>query len=160
MNVDSFKSAFNDLARPNRFEVILARGGPLQFFCKATDVPGNTVDPMDVPYQGRVVKLPGDRTNPDWTMTVYGKDTYDNYNAFSQWLETINGVRTNVSATPSSVKEDGIIRQLGRNGSVLRSWKIIGCFPTELGNISLDWSNNSSPMEFTVTLANDGVEQA
>lgn len=160
MNVDSFKASFNDMARPNKFEVILARAGNLQFMAKGTEVPGNSVDPMDVNYMGRIVKLPGDRQNPDWTITVYGRDTFENYNAFADWLEEINQVRGNVSAPPSAVKEDGIIRQLGRDGSVLRTWKILGCFPTELGNVSYDWGNNSTPLEFTVTLANDGVEKA
>lgn len=155
MNIENFKGSVRDLARPNRFEVTLARAGDLQFTAKGTDVPPNTVDAMDVNYQGRIIKFTGDRTNPDWTLTVYGKESYETYNAFEQWMVQINDPVANVSAAPSAVKEDGIIKQLGRDGSTLKQWKLVGAFPIELGSLPFDWSSNSTPLEFSVTLAYD-----
>lgn len=159
MNVEGFKGAFSDLARPNRFEVSLGRAGNMEFFCKATEVPPLSVEAMDVPYQGRIIKLPGDRTNPDWTATVYTSEDYAIYKALKQWNEQINQPQGNVSAPPAAVKEDAIVRQLNRFGSPIQTWTLVGCFPTEVGSVSFDWSNNSTPGEFTVTFAFDYVQE-
>jgi hypothetical protein len=157
MDIEQFKGAFSDLARPNRFQVILSRAGNLQFFCKATTVPGNHVAAADVNYQGRIVKLPGDRENPDWTVTVYSDTTYAVYQAFQAWLKDINDPEGNTGNTPAGVKADGIINHLGRDDAVINSWQIVGCLPTELGSVELDWGTNNTVSSFTVTLANDYV---
>lgn len=155
MNVESFRAAFNDLARPNRFQVILQRAGNMQFFCKATDVPAQTVDAMDANYQGRIIKLPGDRTNPDWTVTVYGAIDYVIYNNIQAWLSEINDPAGNVGAVPGDIIEDAVVNQLDRQDNIIASWTLINVFPTEIGQITLDWSTNSSPMEFTANFAMD-----
>lgn len=155
MNIENFKGAFNDLARPNRFEIILSRGGNLQFFAKATTVPNISTPAMDANYQGRIIKLPGDRENPDWTITVYGSTSYDIYRAFRQWHFDQNDPVSNTGGPPTSIKEDGLIKHLGRDGAVLNTWKIVGCFPTDLGSLPLDWGSNNTPLEFEVTLAFD-----
>lgn len=157
MNVENFKGAIRDLARPNRFEVILSRVGNLQFYAKGTDVPSQSIDAMDVAYQGRIIKMPGDRPNPDWTITVYGQESYAIYTQFERWLAEMNGPETNIGAPAAQVKAEGYIHQLGRQNQVLKRWKMVGCFPIDLGTISMDWSNNSTPLEFTVTLATDYI---
>ena len=159
-NVESFKGQVRDLSRANRFEIVLSRAGELQFYAHATSVPANTVEAMDVSYQGRILKFPGDRTNPDWTITVYGQESFEIYNNLEQWLAELNHPQANIGINAPAAKADGVIRQLGRTGDVLKEWKIVGCFPTELGEISLDWSSNNTPTEFTVTLASDYIISA
>lgn len=157
MNVENFKGAVRDLARPNRFEIVLSRVGDLRFYAKGTDVPAQSVDAMDVGYMGRIIKMPGDRPNPDWTITCYGSESYATYTAFERWLAEINDPVRNVGAAAQQIKAEGYIHQLGRQNQILKRWKMVGCFPTELGSISMDWSTNSTPLEFTVTLATDYI---
>ena len=41
-----------------------------QFFIKAAQLPASTIGFIEVPYKGRKVKRPGDRTFAEWTLTV------------------------------------------------------------------------------------------
>ena len=158
MNIEQFKGAFSDLARPNRFEVFVPRIGDTRMLAKGTAAPGQQIDAMDANFQGRVVKLPGDRTQADWTVTFYGDDSYNHYRALKRWSEEINGPESNVSAPPNAVKSDTRVVQLGRDGSQLFNWVIVGCFPTDVAQIDFEWSSNSTPLEFQVTFAFDYVQ--
>lgn len=154
MDINSFKGSFTDLARANRFKVRLSRlGGNMEFLCKGTDMPGRTIDAMDTLYQGRTVKLTGDGIQTDWSVTVYGDNAMSIYKSCDAWMEEINGQDSNISANTSAISEQGTIQLLGRDGSVLVTRDIIDCFPTELGNLSLDWGSNNTPLEFSITFA-------
>lgn len=159
MSIEGFKGQFADLARPNRFKVQLGRlGGQLEFLCKGTNAPADTVEQMDVNYQGRIVKLPGDRTYQDWTITVYGSIDYSIYRALKAWSEEINQPEANVSAIPEAIKEDASVFQLDRSDATIAQWRLVGAFPTEIGQIEFDWGTNSTPLEFTATFAFDYVQ--
>ncbi len=158
MNVEQFKAAFNDLARPNRFQVFLSHNGGqpnLSFFCKSSSAPSQTVAAVDVNYQGRIIKLPGDRTNPTWTMKVYGSNSYEIYNSFNSWLTQSNDAVLNIGDTAANLKEDAIVNQLDRQDNVINSWRLVGVFPTEIGEIAFDWGTDNTVLEFDVTFAID-----
>lgn len=157
MSIDNFTGQFSDLARPNRFKVIVgALGGSLEFLCKATSAPAMTVGPLDANYQGRIVKLAGDRTYADWNITVYGAVDYNIYNAMKNWSDQINDPRSNVSAgSQSEYKSDATVFQLDRTDSIIYTWNLRGVWPTEVGQIDFDWATNDTPLEFTATFAFD-----
>ena len=154
MDINGFKGSFQDLARANRFKVRLSRlGGTMEFLCKGTDMPGQNLEAMDVAYQGRTIKEVGDRTQTDWTVTVYGENAMSIYQACDAWMEEGNGQDSNVGAPASALREQGQVQLMGRDGSVLMTKNIVDCFPTELGSLSLDWGSNNTPLEFTITFA-------
>jgi len=156
MTIDSFRGSFEDLARPNRFKVILSRlGGSLEFLCKAAAAPAMTVGPVDVNYQGRIVKIAGDRTYADWAITIYGATDYGIYRSLKDWSDQINDPRTNTSAVPSAYKEMATVHQLDRNNSPVYTWNLDSVWPTEVGQIDFDWGTNDTPLEFTATFAFD-----
>lgn len=157
MNIEGFKGAFSDLARPNRFEVYIPRIGDTRMLAKGAAAPGQQVDPMDVNYQGRIVKIPGDRTQADWTVTFYGDNSYNHYRALKRWSEEINNPEANTSGTPASVKADARVVQLDRQGSNIFTWSMVGCFVTDLAQIDFGWDQNSSALEFSATFAFDYV---
>ena len=73
-NIHDFKQSFKGGVRPNLFRcnITHAVGIPqLEFLCKAAQIPSSTVGNIDVPFRGRQLKVPGDRTFADWTVTVY-----------------------------------------------------------------------------------------
>jgi hypothetical protein len=44
------------------------------------------------------------------------------------------------------------VTQLNRDGSGLRTYSFVGCFPSEVGSIDLSFENNDAIAEFPVTL--------
>ena len=67
-------------ARANLFDVTITGSVPAGFLgaglkefvfaCKAANIPPMTVATVDVPYFGRVIKVPGNKTFENWTVTV------------------------------------------------------------------------------------------
>jgi len=180
-NIESFKS--NGLiyggARPSLFKVIMdfpatAPGiqGDAQrtsFLIRAAQLPASTVDPIDIPYFGRKIKIAGDRTFADWTITVMNDEDFTLRNSFEAWLNFINTHVSNRSAaedgSPTNYKVDIEIQQYGKAGpadesGIIRSYILSGAFPTSVDAISLDWDTTNAIETFDVTFAYDYWEPA
>ena len=175
--IEDFRTQLQgDGARPNLFEV---RFGPLpgvgspdatrklSFMCKAAELPGSTVASVTVPYFGRQIKVAGNRTYPDWTVTVINDENFVVRDAMELWLAAINDPVRNVrSPNAKSSLTYGInasVLQYGKalpptvtdtdNVPAIKTYTFIGMFPTEVSPISLGWDQNDSVEEFTVTFS-------
>lgn len=164
-NISEFRSNLQyDGARPNLFEVSIpfptfsdaAASRKLTFQCKSAQLPGSQVNPVVVPYFGREIKLAGNRTFPEWTIQVLNDEDFSIRTAFEQWLNGLNSHRFNlrnpVAGYPEGYTQDAIVTQYGKTGNVLRTYKFIGMFPTDVAPIDLDWGANDTVEEFSVTL--------
>jgi hypothetical protein len=69
-------------------------------------------------------------------------------------------VRTPLAQTPSSYSVDGEVRQFAKNGDVLKKYKFIGLFPSDITPIDVDWGANDTIEEFSVTLTYQWWESA
>ncbi len=166
-NVNQFRSQMTgDGARPNLFEVTLpfpafslpgTAQQKLTFMCRSAQLPGSTVGVVPVNYFGRELKFVGNRTFADWTINVINDEDFIVRNAFERWMNGINShslnVRTPAAQAPLSYTVDGEVRQYGKAGDVLKKYKFIGLFPTDLAPIEVDWGSNDAIEEFTVTLS-------
>jgi hypothetical protein len=166
-NVNQFRSQMTgDGARPNLFEVSLpfpTFSGPgtaqqkLTFMCRSAQLPGSTVGVVPVNYFGRELKFAGNRTFADWTINIINDEDFIVRNAFERWMNGINShslnVRNPAAQTPLSYTVDGEVKQYGKGGDVLKKYKFIGLFPTDIAPIEVDWGSNDAIEEFTVTLS-------
>jgi len=80
------------------------------------------------------------------------------YNRCQDWLEQINGAASNISLPPAAVKDQATVMLIDRTGLPIKTIDMVGVFPTELGALSLDWSSNSTPLEFPITFAFDYIK--
>lgn len=155
-----------DGARPNLFEVsmpfpvVSAPGNAqskLTFMCKTAQLPGATIGAVPVQYFGRELKFAGNRTFADWTITVINDEDFTVRNAFERWMNSINShnlnVRNPAALAPFGYTVDGEVYQYGKAGNILKKYKFVGLFPTDLAPIDVDWGSNDTIEEFTVTLS-------
>jgi len=167
-NVSDFRAQLaQDGARPNLFDVTMAfptifgvagdASKQLTFTCKTSALPGSTLGMVNLQYFGREVKLAGNRTFADWSLTVINDEDFLVRKAFERWMGGINTHSTNLrlgGATSSfAYTADAIVTQYGKTGNVIKSYKLIGAFPTDLAQIDLGGGSNDTIEEFTVTLA-------
>lgn len=174
-NVDTFRSALVfDGARPNLFECVLQfpnyvelgslAGTTSRFFCKSAQLPGSTIGSVTVPYFGREVKVAGNRTFAEWSVTIINDETFIIKNAFERWHRGINENVANLRdfralstspATPGiSYAVDMEVRQYTKFGGLpSKKYKFVGAFPIDIAAIDLDWGSNDTIEEFSVTLA-------
>ena len=157
MNLVGFKGSFTDMARPTLFKVTgFGVGRQLEFLCKAAQLPPSTLGQIEVPYRGRQIKIAGDRTYPEWTITVMLDESFALKNEFEDWMTLINEPVLNVGLPAvEGYKREGKIEQLGQLGNTIESYEIVGAFPTEISPVEVASDSNDTVAEFTVTLAFD-----
>ena len=168
LQVDAFRGKMTGGgARANLFEVNVnypgAAGGDTEltnFMCRAAQLPGVTMNPVEVPFRGRMVKFPGDRTFEDWTMTVYNDTNFGVRDAFEAWMNSMNTHLSNVgvvvdNAGYGTYLADIEVNQLNEAGSTVKKYKLRNAFPTIVSPIELSYDQTTAIEEFTVTLTYD-----
>ena len=163
-NISDFKAKLaGGGARANQFKVTMPFPGyaqvggeieDLAFLCRTTSLPGMTVPSFNVPFRGRSIKIAGDRTIADWSVTCYNDTDFKLRNAFERWMNGINNMTDNEGLTnPADYQVDAFVDQLDRNGATLKSYTLRGVFPTNHTAIDLDYDEKTEVEKFTVTLA-------
>lgn len=154
-STSEFQDNIGTLAHPALFEVIIG-DMDLKFECKATTIPGGTIGVIELPYKNKKSKIPGERTFPDWTITVYNKEDYSTRQAFEQWQEDCAGANNGSNGLPSEVKRTGVVKKLDKDGNYTGvEYDIVGIWPSELGDIEQSFDSTDAFEEFTVTFTVD-----
>ena len=150
-------------ARANQFKVTMPFPGyaqvggeieELAFLCQGTSIPAMTLGVVNVPFRGRNIKIAGDRTFEEWTVTVYNDTNFKLRNAFERWQNGINNMSDNEGLTnPVDYQVDAFIDHLDRNGNTVKSYTLRGAFPTSVGEIELDYEEKTSIEVFPVNFS-------
>ena len=166
--------------RPNLFEVSIptfpsaiseawsagddSENGIFKFLCKATALPASNLGSIEIPFRGRILKVAGDRTFDDWTVTIINDEDFKLRTAFERWSNVMSRLDDATGVTnPTSYMTDGYVQQLGRGdsigatgneggeSSVLRTYKFFDVFPITVGEIALSYDTTDQLEEFDVT---------
>ena len=93
------------------------------FLVKAAQIPASTLGTIEVPYFGRKIRLAGDRTFADWTVTVINDEDFLIRNAMEQWSNQIQSLQGNLrtfgGASPSLYKAQAQVTQFSKTGMQL-----------------------------------------
>ena len=156
-NIHDFKQSFRGGVRPNLFRcnITHAVGIPqMEFLCKAAQIPASTIGNIDVPFRGRQLKVPGDRTFTDWTVTILNDPDFAIRAAMEDWSAKINHHGANESTlNHSNIYGNATVVQLGRQGNALRNYYMEDIYPTEIAAIELSMDANDTVEEYSVTFA-------
>lgn len=132
------------------------------FLVRAAQIPASTLGLIEVPYFGRKIRLAGDRTFADWTVTVINDEDFLIRNAMEQWSNQIQSHQGNLrnfgTASPSAYKAQAQVTQFSKTGQPIRTYTFNGIFPTEVSPIEMDWNATDTIEEFTVTFQYDWWE--
>ena len=188
-NINQFKARLQGGVRPNLFQVDIPFPGAVangeflgqrnfsgdltqvgRYLCRSAQIPAANQGLIEVPFRGRFLKIPGDRTFEPWTATFYNTTDFDLRAAFENWInignkadEALGTYEFGTEASFSQYFKDITIRQLdknpdskgtnaadGGNNKVLREYKLIGAWPTSVGAINLAYDSNDQIEEFDV----------
>jgi hypothetical protein len=167
LGVLEFQTRIKGAVRPNLFSVthnfptgIIAEDGLETFMCKSAALPASTVGTVELPFRGRVIKVPGDRTFESWTATFYMDDAFQLRGAYEKWIELTNTVDANTASVPmETVLQDIDVTQMDKFGGSaekfkdIRQYKLVKGFPVSVSQVSLAYDNNDSYEEFDVEFA-------
>ena len=159
LGVNDFKSKLRGGgARPNLFKATITApvwvGGDNEltsFLCEAAQLPASIIQPIEVPFRGRRLKIAGDRTFDVWTVTIINDTDFKIRNSMERWMNGIaNHTTTAGNPTPEGYQSDLFVEQLSKNGSSLKRYDFKGCFPTNLSQIDLSYTTENEIERFTV----------
>jgi hypothetical protein len=152
-------------ARPSLFTVTVtnpAVGGidaDLTFKCHAASLPAWSLTSIPVAYQGRSIKVAGNRSFADWGISIYNDEDFGTRDKFEIWSNAINSLEGNVrtfqTSEQSLYKSVAEVTQLSQTGQPLRTYKMNGIWPTTVGEIALEWSQEGQIQAFPVTFSLD-----
>jgi hypothetical protein len=171
-------------ARASLFEVNMVLPGGIteptaqnqfRFVCKASSIPASTLGSIDVPYFGRKVKMAGNRTFDNWSVTVMNDENFLVRHAFEKWSSFINSHENNLrNATVSrelnpaiSYRTNATVRHYAKTGVYnggtasgggalpTRQYTFQNIFPVSISSIELNWETTDAIEEFTVEFAYD-----
>ena len=139
-------------ARANQFKVDFpALGVGMEFLARSAQIPALTIGEIAVPYRGRQIFVPGDRTYDAWTLTVFNDTGFSIRSKLEGWANNIQNIGATVDQK-GVVYRDAEVQQLSRDGSsVLRAYHLYGVWPTTIDAIDLAWDTNDTIEEYGVT---------
>ena len=169
-NVSTFLSTINQGIKPNMFAVDISfpAGGDFgttdksltNILCKSAALPGSNLGVIEVPFRGRTVKIAGDRTFDTWTATFFADSNMEIRGLFEDWANSINSHEANTAErflpnqSTTGYMADLFVSQLEKDdqvgGSVIRTYQLHHCFPTNVSAIDLAYDSNDQVSEFTV----------
>lgn len=156
-------------ARPNLFEVQVnfpaaagVAGSPalkFTFACQATNTPGFNVGSADAFYFGRRVSFAGDRTYDDWQVDVLNDEDFTVRNAFESWSNRMALIDHNTAQIEKfegqPVYATALVRQYGKEGRIIKEWRLVNAWPMTVGAMDLSWQDNDRIQTFNVVFRYD-----
>jgi len=166
-DVQSFRSSLAlDGARPNLFDVTMSTGDlgiggdvgeDMTFKCRAAQLPEDNLGVIPVTYFGREIKVAGNRTFPEWTVTVINDEDFFIRDRMESWMRRLNSHQGNLRSAAFTNNLDytreAFVTQYGKDGNPIQRYALVGCFPINVSAIDLDWGSNDTIEEYTITFA-------
>jgi hypothetical protein len=165
-NINDFRSILTGGgARPTLFRIELdipfadsTTNRKLTFTAKAATLPPSDLEVITVPYFGRQIKVAGDRSFPEWTVTIINDEDFIVRDALERWHQAINSHVNNLneSGGPLAYKQrDALVKQYSKTGQVIREYAFKNCFPSNIAAIDLSWETQNTIEEYSVTFQYD-----
>ena len=162
-NIDTFKAnLIGGGARANQFRVTINSPTGIaigldntrtSFLCKATNLPGQTLGEIPVPFRGRSIYIAGDREFADaWTTTFINDTNFMIRDSIERWMNGINDLADNTGViAPADYQTDLTVEHLDRDDTVLKSYIFRSAWPTSVSSIDLTSEAAADIETFDVT---------
>ena len=161
--IDDFKAnLLGGGARANQFRVTITPPAGIaigldvrrtSFLVRGSNLPGQTLGEIVVPFRGRQIYIAGDRTFEEtWSTTFLNDTDFMIRNAMELWMNGINDLAdgTGTSAL-ADYQTDLQVEQLDRDDTILKTYIFRSAWPTSVAQIDLTSDTADAIEEFEVT---------
>lgn len=143
IDINSFISNVQDVARQYLFMIYLSGvsfPGNYQYLVSSTTMPPQTIDPLEVNWQGQIIKYGTTHTWDDWTVTFKVDARADIHKRFTEWSNMIHQPETGVHGAPATYMAHQRVQMLDSTGAPIREFQLRSAWPQSVGEITLDYS--------------------
>ena len=141
----------NGIAKTNNYKITIPEFN-LDFHGKGTQLPSSDLGVIEIPYKGRKLKVPGQRTFAEWTVTIMELENMGMRIEMEAWMNALDEALTGkLSEKLGTDMPDVDVAILGKNGKPTMSYKLYGVFPTSIASVDLNFDEQTAPLEYAVT---------
>jgi hypothetical protein len=163
MNIDTFKTKFKTGARPYLFyfepHFPTTLGGNVgtqmdpnpRFLVRSSALPTSAIEEIRTPWQGFDYIQGGKRTYGDLTVSFHVDLKATIRKFFLAWHDKILDPKTNIHAFPDEYMKDQTITLLGLDFQPILSYHLWYAFPSDVGQVALDYGSAGDMANFDVT---------
>ena len=161
--IDDFKAnLLGGGARANQFRVTITPPAGIaigldvrrtSFLVRGSNLPGQTLGEIVVPFRGRQIYIAGDRTFEETWSTTFMNDTdFMIRNAMELWMNGINDLESGQGTSVlADYQTDLQVEQLDRDDTILKTYIFRSAWPTTVAQIDLTSDTADAIEEFEVT---------
>jgi len=161
-SIDDFKANLvGGGARANQFRVTITSPPGIaiglnvanaSILAKATNLPGQTLGEVAVPFRGRNIYVTGDREFETWSTTFFNDTDFQIRNAIERWMNGMNDLAENTGVVNvADYTADLTVEQLDRDDTTLKTYIFRNAMPITVAQIDLAYDTNNAIEEFEVT---------
>lgn len=163
-NINDFLASFKtDVARPNRFDVMIpipvqlmayyGTAKNLTFRCETAELPSVTYETFEQKIYGPTEKYPHQKNYNESTFTFMVSDDMSEKVFFDAWMELINPSSTYDFPYKMDYVTEITVNQYDVNGNVSYSISLDDAFPISVNQLDLDWSHVDGYHKLSVVFA-------
>ena len=160
--IDDFKAnLIGGGARANQFRVTITPPPGIaigldvrrsSFLAKASNLPGQTLGEIPIPFRGRNIYIAGDREFETWSTTFINDTDFMVRNAIERWMNGINDTVENTGvSSPAEYQADLFVEQLDRDDTILKTYIMRNAYPLSTPQIEVAADSTNTIEEFEVT---------
>lgn len=144
-----------EVQRVNNF-IIEIQGLPAEvsLLIQAGFTPNSSNEIIEIQHGNSKIKLPGTASFENGEITILDSVTFDTEKVLSDWREKVYNPKTDAIGLAEDFKRDALVTMYAPNGTLERSWKLEGVWPSSYNPGSLD-NESSDKKLITVTLTYD-----
>lgn len=163
ITLNSFIKNLSNVTKPNRFLVVIEppkdmiitsiTSEIMQFYAQSAVIPDRTFGEIDVKYFGMTLKVPGNESLSDLTVSFINDQEWKVRDFFEAWG---NAIHDREDSTKGYMRDlftgsSAIIHQLDGYGNIIATYQFYNVFPKVVSEMELNMETNDTISTFQVT---------
>lgn len=155
-SLTNFISGFKNPAKTNMYKLVFrGENGAvvptgLDIRAKGAQLPTADVGILEIPYKGRKVKIPAERSFSEWTVTVMETNDMNVRRSFEKWMSVMDA-EDQIKRNTAALATIDVILLKGDNATPSITYTLYGAFPSSLASVDLSFDEQTAPLEYSVT---------
>jgi hypothetical protein len=155
-SLTNFISGFKNPAKTNMYRLVFkGENGAqipqgLEIRAKGAQLPTADIGVMEIPYKGRKIKIPAERSFAEWTVTIMETAEMGVRKTFEKWMSVMDA-EDQIKRNTAALCTIDVILLRPDNTTPAITYTLYGAFPSSLASVDLSFDEQTAPLEYSVT---------